>query len=54
MVQSTQSANVTSLAVKMRATKKDFDSCVAIHPVSISVTVSETRLTMCRPAQKNW
>ena len=24
------------VAVKMGATKKDFDSCVAIHPVSLS------------------
>lgn len=25
----------SSVAVKMGATKKDFDSCVAIHPVSV-------------------
>lgn len=43
-----------SVAVKMGATKKDFDSCVAIHPVSTPACIVKLSLTMNRQAQKNW
>lgn len=47
-------ADLLSVAVKMGATKKDFDSCVAIHPVSIPICIVTISLTMFRQVQKNW
>jgi hypothetical protein len=43
-----------SVAVKMGATKKDFDSCVAIHPVSSPIGISDSKLTVGRRVQKSW
>ncbi len=38
----------------MGATKKDFDSCVAIHPVSTLTGISDSKLTAGRRVQKSW